>query len=354
MALALYHPQWGYYCSETIALGKRGDFTTAPEISPLFAYCMAEQSRDIMTTLGIKQILEIGAGSGRFASDFLTALAKHNQLPAKYYIYEISASLREQQRAFLTETCPQWLHRVKWLTELPQNLHAIIIANEVLDALPVHCFRINEDEILEKCVTVENDQFNWQLVPAPAALNVETNLLLKHHHLPIGYESEINLGLSAFIKNIAASLTQGVVLFSDYGYGQPEYYHPERQGGTLTCFYQHHYHREPLLFPGLQDITAHVDFTRVADDALTHGCTLLGYTSQAAFLLGCGLLDIAADEEKTLSEVDQINLHQAIKILTWPTEMGERVKVMALGKNISPDIDLTLRGFQLSDRRRDL
>lgn len=354
MNLALYHPQWGYYCADTIALGKQGDFTTAPEISPLFAQCMAEQCKDLMNQLSFKYIIEFGAGSGRFAADMLAALAKHKQLPTKYYIHEISPSLRDKQRDYLNETCPQWVHRVVWVDHLPQNLNAIVIANEVLDALPVHCFQISADGTQEKCVTFQNEQLVWQTKPAAAQLTVEVDLLKKQQALPIGYESEINLQLASFIKNIANALNQGVILFSDYGYGQTEYYHPERQGGTLTCFYQHHYHHNPLIYAGLQDITAHVDFTRVADTALSYGCSLLGYTSQAAFLLGCGLLDFAAQAEKTLSAAEQFNLHQDIKILTWPTEMGERIKIMALGKNISPNIELPLPGFALSDRRRDL
>lgn len=351
MALALYHPEFGYYNVDTLRLGAEGDFTTAPEISPLFARCFATSCMSIFSALHTKHILEVGAGSGRFAYDLLQELARLQQLPEKYMIYEISPGLRKQQQQFLKSTCPAFFDRITWLSELPACFTGIIIANEVLDALPVHCFRIENKEIKERCVTYHDDRFVWQLSePTINELTEEVNLLCERYNLENGYESEINLHMPAMIETIANALSSGMMLFADYGYGQQEYYHSARRQGTLTCFYQHRKHHDPLILPGLQDITAHVDFTRLADYAFHYGCELYGYTTQAAFLLGSGLLDLAAKEEENLSPTEEFKLHQAIKTLTLPTEMGERIKIMSLGKNI----DVSLPGFTLQDRRRDL
>ncbi len=351
MGLSLYHPQFGYYNADTIAFGQRGDFTTAAEISPLYAACFAQQALPIFEYLNERNILEIGAGSGRFAYDLLLTLHQLGGDIAHYYIFEISPILRKKQQDFLRIACPDFFHRITWLTELPQNFIGVIIANEVLDALPVHCFHIEKEDIQEKCVAWEQDQFVFRLSnPTSLELLEKVSQLRELYFLNPGYESEINLGLSSFIQATANALAKGIILFADYGYGQQEYYHPERWRGTLTCFYQHRYHDNPLIFPGLQDITAHVDFTRVAEEAINHQCSLVGYTSQAAFLLACGLMDLAVEKEKGLSQIDAFTLHQDIKLLTMPTEMGERVKVMALSKNV----ELRLFGFGLQDRRRDL
>jgi SAM-dependent MidA family methyltransferase len=235
-----------------------------------------------------------------------------------------------------------------------------MLANEVLDALPVHCFQVQGRHLQERGVgidlkvnlsTLDQNPFLWQLcAPLHPQLAEEGAALIEQYHLVEDYQSEICLQLSSFIQTAAKALTEGVMLLMDYGYGRAEYYHPQRQQGTLTCFHQHHYHHNPLLLPGQQDITAHVDFTRVIEAAVLADCTLIGYTSQAAFLLACGLIDFAEEEIKSLTPVAAFQLQQAIKLLTWPTEMGERVKVMALGKNI----DLPLIGFSKQDRRREL
>jgi SAM-dependent MidA family methyltransferase len=351
MALALYHPQFGYYCQPSLELGKRGDFTTAPEISPLFAQCFAKQVAQIFQQLAQPAILELGAGTGRFAKDLLQALHGLGVLPTHYYIYEISATLRQKQQDLLKKTCPQWFDRIVWLEALPPSFTGVIIANEVLDALPVHCFTQTAAGILERCVAWENNQFVWQLCAPTTPLLFETGQrICQEYALPIGYKSEINLQLAPLLQSLLRLLTQGVILLADYGYGQREYYHPQRMEGTLTCFYQHHHHGNPLTLVGQQDITAHVDFTRVIECAAAEEGELMGYTSQASFLLACGLLDLAALEEAKLSPAAAFNLHQAIKLLTLPTEMGERVKVMAIGKNMHNP----LLGFSLQDRRREL
>lgn len=349
MELALYQPDTGYY-SQISEIGRAGDFTTAPEISPLFARCIARQCAELFKQLP-KQILELGAGTGRLAVDLLLALDKEGLAPNQYYIYEISHALRSKQQTLLRTHCPHLYERIHWLDALPTDFAGIVLANEVLDALPVHCFCIN-DTIKERSITWHNGEFAWQLTEPSETLRTAVSALNNQLSLPNHYESEINLRLNNFITELAQGIKQGVILLIDYGYGEREYYHPERRHGTLTCFYQHQKNNDPLQHIGLQDITAHVDFTRVINIAANTGCTLLGYTSQAAFLLACGLMDIAATEETTLSTADQVHLHHTIKLLTFPTEMGERIKVMAIGKNMFPET--TLLGFTLQDRRRDL
>lgn len=348
MALALYHPPLGYYHAQDFTIGKQGDFTTASEISPLYANCFARQCEQILMQLGESDLLELGAGTGTFALALLGFLAARGVAPAHYYIYEVSESLRQQQQIRLSTIRGT---QIIWLDQLPDAFTGIIIANEVLDALPIHCFQIEEQQILERGVTGKNNIFSWQTgSPFSAGLIEAVTHIRDEHHLTAGYQSEINLQLSDFIKSLSDCLTRGVILLADYGYGQTEYYHPERRNGSLTCFYQHRHHNHPFFFPGLQDITAHVDFTAVAEAASTNGCELSGYTTQAAFLLSCGLMTLAAEEEKQLNPRDAFMFHQAIKTLTLPTEMGERVKIMAITKNY-PD---PLLGFSMQDRKRTL
>lgn len=351
MELVLYHPTLGYYCAPEIALGKAGDFTTAPEISSLFGQCLARQISAVMTTANLHDIYELGAGSGKLAFDILTTLHHSHQLPQHYFIYEISPMLREKQQAFLKTHCPQWFNRIHWINEMPDQYQGIVIANEVLDALPVHLFRTDEEGVSERCVTWKDGAFKWELSKDKSPELMKEALLLRdHYQLYSGYCSEINLSLNSFLKDIVGKLNHGVVLFIDYGYGQAEYYHQQRHEGTLTCFYQHQHNANPFLHPGLQDMTAHVDFTRVIEIASEYGCDLAGYTTQSAFLFACGLMDLAAQLESEATTIEQVALHHAIKILTMPTEMGDRIKVMALSKKL----DISLLGFSLQDRRRDL
>ncbi len=347
MELALYHPEGGYYQAKSFSIGKSGDFTTASELSPLYAHCFANQCQQIANNEPY-DILELGAGTGRFACDLLQKLS---YLPDHYYIHEISEALINQQRDMIATHAPDLLSRVIWLKTLPENLNGIIIANEVLDALPVTRFRISENQIEERGVAFKDDQFIFSNMPSllPDLLTRVSELQQKYN-LPVGYESEINFKLSPFIHALSRALTRGVILLADYGYGEAEYYHPERNRGTLNCFYQHQSHANPLILPGKQDITAHVDFTQVAISALDAGCQLSGYTTQTGFLLNCGLDKLIETAEKGLSNVELFHLHQAIKRLTLPQEMGERVKIMALSKKM----DTPLCGFKTHDRRRDL
>lgn len=348
MELALYHEQFGYY--QTASIGKTGDFTTASVLSPLYAQCFAHQLIQIFPHLNSTNILEIGAGSGHFALYLLSALADYNQLPDRYYIYEKSKGMRIQQQLLLKKHAEKIFSRIIWLEEIPSHYIGSIIANEVLDALPVHCFKI-EDEILERRVSYHQDQFTWQASPI---LNTELantiERLRNDYYLPFGYQSEINLSMPAFINKLTQLIEKGIIFFADYGYGQREYYHPERNQGTLTTFYKHQKNNNPLIHVGQQDISAHVDFTAVIENASTCGCDLLGFTTQSAFLFTNNLMQFASKLESTLSIDEIIRLHQVIKILTMPTEMGDCVKIMALGKNI----ELPLYKNWTLDRRRDL
>lgn len=347
MADSLYHPTLGYYTSPDFHIGKRGDFTTAAELTPLYAQCMANTCTTIFRELTEPAILEIGAGSGQFAVDILQALHALNALPTRYFIHEISPSLRDQQAEKLKQHCPQWLDRVEWCDTLPTHFEGVMIANEVLDALPVHCFEINGQDIYERQVTYADQAFAWTLTPPTSALKQTLNELT---NLPAHTQGEINLQYAGFVKTLAGCLTRGLILFADYGYGRPLLYHPARLRGTLTCFYQHHHHDNPLILTGLQDITAHVDFTRVAEAGVAAGCELAGFTTQAAFLLESGLTSHVLTAEQSLNEKEKFKLHQAVKILTLPTEMGEVIKIMGLSKGVSH----RLAGMGMADRRGEL
>lgn len=349
MEYALYAPGLGYYSAGSHKLGKGGDFITAPEISPLFAECVAKQCEQILGELKAGDILELGAGSGIFAKDLLLALEKAQCLPEHYFILEVSAELRERQMDFLKASIPHLFSRVAWLNTLPSALTGIIFANEVMDAIPVNCFEMTSSGLQERCVSWENDQFEWQLAPATSPeLAEQLDTLQQEFTFDIGYQSEVNNTLPGWIFSLGDCLQKGAILLFDYGYGRAEYYHPDRRCGTLMCFYQHHQHDNPFTLPGLQDITAHVDFTSVIESAATAGLTLAGYTTQASFLLACGLLELS--NQTSLTEIEYYQQNQAIKKLTLPSQMGELIKVMGLTKGV----DSSLIGFALHDRSRDL
>lgn len=351
MALLLYHPGLGYYSAAETTIGKSGDFITAPTLTPLFAQCFGKQCQQILSTLSLKNIYEWGAGTGQFAADLLSELKRLDTLPEHYYIYEISDPLRLKQQALLKEKHPDFFKHIIWLYELPHELSGIVIANEVLDALPVNRFRITDEHIEELGVGVKDDQYIWQAIKPSSDLLLKEAIKIKQQFsLGPGFQSEINLHLDSFIAEILKNMREGIIFFVDYGYGSAEYYHPQRSQGTLATFYKHHRIDNPFLYPGLQDVTAHVDFTRVIEEAVKYEGELLGFTTQAAFLLSLGLLDLAALHEQALTEAEKFNLHHAIKLLTLPTEMGERIKVMAISKRLT----LSLTGFHLKDRRRDL
>lgn len=336
MELALYAPGLGYYSNGLRKFGEAGDFVTAPEISPLFGGCIAGQCLEVMDQIGECDILEFGAGSGRLAADILTGLDRLGHLPRRYCILELSAALRQRQQALLEQELPHLAGRVQWLDGLPERFSGVLIANEVIDAMPVQRFRLSEQSVQEQFLRWDGDrlQFLWD-EPQTQGLAQAVERLRAHHGLPPGYESEINLRARAWIGELASCLRQGLVLLIDYGYSGREFYHPQRDRGTLICHYRHRVHDDPFILPGLQDITANVDFTALAEAGETAGFERIAFTSQAWFLLGGGLERLLAQlpgfEQDPRRHLSQL---QAVKRLTLPNEMGERFKVLGMAKGL--------------------
>ena len=342
MELALYAPGLGYYSAGARKFGAAGDFVTAPELSPLFGRCLAVQCAEVLAALGGGDILELGAGSGRMAADVLNELARLGVPPRNYLILEISADLRERQREEIAAHASAWQDKMCWLERLPEKFSGVILGNEVLDALPVRRFRRVAEGFEEFCVADEGGKFVWRLRPAGAELQAVLMALETSLPKPFAdsYCSEICLRLPAFINSLADILTHGALLLVDYGYPRAAYYHPDRHMGTLMCHYRQRAHDEPLLYPGLQDITAHVDFTTVAEAGTAAGLTLAGYTTQAHFLLALGLAEYSMDWQSA----------RQAKLLTLPEEMGERFKAIGFTKTL----EIPLRGFGLRDLSHSL
>ncbi len=350
MELALYAPGLGYYSAGRRKFGAGGDFITAPEMGPAFARCIARQCRQVLWELGKGDLLEVGAGSGALAAGVLSALAETGPLPEYYFILELSAELRTRQAEYLAQTVPHLAQRVRWLDHLPPHgFYGVVIANELLDAIPTQRFRWNSGGPQLLHVASEHDHFCWRDVPAPDALAAVLSARMRPSARVSGYSSEVNLRAEAWIQSIAETIEAGLVLVIDYGFPRAEFYHPDRSSGTLMCHYRHHAHGDPLVLVGLQDITAHVEFTAIAEAGRGSGLSVLGYTSQAAFLLATGLTEqagnLAQDDVKA-----HLQLAQEIKKLTLPHEMGELFKVMALGRGLQGP----LSGFTLQDRRARL
>jgi SAM-dependent MidA family methyltransferase len=353
MQLALYHPELGYYTSTLNKLGAEGDFITSPEVSELFGRCLANYCEQVLSAMTHSLLIEFGAGTGKLAADILLELERRDSLPTAYWIIELSADLQQRQRDYLQANVPHLLPRVQWHSSLPdEQVDAIVIANEVLDAMPVERFQV-DDAIHGMGVTWSEQQqrFESALMEPGEALKTTIESVYQQYgqNWPTGYTSEISLIQPAWIASIAASLKNGVVLLIDYGYGRPEYYLPQRNQGTLMCHYQHRAHGNPFTHIGQQDITAYVDFTHIAMAAVDQGMQLAGYTTQCGFLLENGLETMMPDAEQA-SVTDMLKFSQQVKTLTMPTEMGERFKVMALSKNLS----LNFPGFTLQDQRRRL
>jgi SAM-dependent MidA family methyltransferase len=327
MELALHSPGLGYYSAGSVKLGDAGDFVTAPGMGSLFGRTLARQAAQIVES-GIPDIVELGAGDGRLACDVLAELEVLGCLPQRYLILETSADLRERQRELIARKVPRFADRVAWLDSLPAQLTAFVFANEVLDAMPVHVVEVTAGSINERGVMLAGDAFQWRARPAHGAVLAAAQNL----NLPAGYVTEINLAARAFIATLAASLARGVALFIDYGFPAREYYHPQRSSGTLMCHYRQHAHDDPLSLIGLQDITAHVDFSALAAAAESSGLNVIGYANQAQFLINCGITDVLAATPADKPAAYLTQAAQAQKLLS-PAEMGELFKVIAFGKN---------------------
>jgi len=350
MELALYAPGLGYYMAGARKLGREGDFVTAPELTTLFGETLARQVAQAMDAAGMAaegEVLEIGAGSGALAASLLAELERMERLPRSYLILELSADLRERSRDTIASRVPHLMERVAWLSRLPPAFSGVMVGNEVLDAMPVHVVRATAQGIEEGGVETApgGSAMRWAWRPAAGELLEAARELA----LEPGYTSEIGLIARAFVASLAGVLERGAAIFIDYGFPGPEYYHPQRRQGTLMCHYRHHAHGDPFFLPGLQDITSHVDFSAVARAGTDAGLDLLGYTTQAQFLINCGITEVlgrvdAEDAERYLPLANQANR------LLSPAEMGELFKVIAFGKGIVAP----LAGFADGDRRHTL
>lgn len=347
MELALYTPELGYYMNDLRKFGSEGDFITAPEISALFSRCLARQCAQILRACAQPSILEVGAGSGIMAADMLLELEQLNALPERYAILELSASLRARQHATLHARAAHLAARVVWLERLPATpFEGVIVANELLDAMPVHRVRLHPSGATEQYVTWDHHQFTWADGPlSDAALHVRIAALPTD--LPPNYTTEINLAADAWLRSFAPLLQRGALLLLDYGFPAREFYHPQRVDGTLVCHYRHRVHNDPLTRVGLQDITSHVDFSALAHTAHDSGLHVAGFSNQTHFLLATGI-DRLVDENA--SDVERWRIAQQIQKLTSPAEMGELFKVMALTR----DLDIALDGFAFRDQRARL
>ena len=352
MEMALYEPGLGYYSSGTGKFGGAGDFVTAPDISPLFAQCLARHCQQTLSRLQEPVILEFGPGSGEMACELLTMLEQARCLPESYWMLEVSADLRERQQQLIQRKIPHLLSRVMWLERLPvRGFSGIILANEVLDAMPINRYLFTNGNPGKLCVGLDGGNFIWTVMP-PAREKLSGLMSLVQDSMPAWpatYVTEINHNLAPWLASVTERLKHGIVLMIDYGYPRREYFHPQRCDGTLLCHYRHHVHHDPFFYPGLQDITASVDFTAVAEAALAVGLEVKGYTTQAHFLLGCGLAAIL-DEKQLAGASERAELGRQARILTMPGEMGERFKVLALTKNFTEP----LPGFSLADQRARL
>lgn len=358
MRLALYAPGLGYYSAGATKLGAAGDFVTAPEVSSLFSRCVARQAADVLAVTG-GDILELGAGSGRMAADVLTELAALDRLPGAYRILEVSADLAERQRARIAQLPAELARRVSWLDAWPERpMRGVVLANEVLDAMPVDRFvlRGRPDGIAVHALGVglSDDGFEWREVSAsPELLNAVADVVeALPAPLPDGYVSELCLAFQPWISGLAAQLEAGIALLIDYGLPRSQLYHPERARGTLRCHFRHRAHDDPFVNVGLQDITAWVDFTRVAEAADSSGLEVLGFNTQAAFLIGAGMESLLATEMELAGEDARrrATLAGEARRLMLPGEMGEVFKVIALGRGIVAP----LAGFATQDLRASL
>ncbi len=350
MQQVLYAPGLGYYSAGAEKIGESGDFITAPEISPFFSDCLAQQIEQVLRLTG-GSVLEFGAGRGTMAADILTRLEEIECLPEKYYILEISAELQQRQQLLLAEQIPHLFERLVWLNKLPSNFTGVIVANEVVDAMPVKVFYKQGKNFLEKMISHSNDGWQWNGLKQSTELQQYCEQLeaTLGYELQQGYESEVNLMQKSWLHALSKSLDRGLILLIDYGFPQLEYYHPQRPG-TLMCHYRHYSHTDPLVLIGLQDVTAHVDFTALAEQALESELQVKGYTDQGTFLTNCGILQ-RMEQLSGIDDAKIVRYSQQVKLLILPTEMGELFKLIAFGRGLD---EMDLIGFSTGDRRSRL
>ena len=353
MELALYAPGLGYYSGGSRKFGVAGDFLTAPELTPLYGRALARQVAQVLATSS-PLVMEIGAGSGRLAADLLPALDALGCAPERYRILELSGELRARQEAMLSEHAPHFADRVEWLDELPEHFSGCLVGNEVLDAMPTHAVRWDPgDSVMERGVGLAEGRLVVAERPAAGAL------LAAAGALPVvaPYRGEIGLAVRSWVAELARRVDRGALLLIDYGLARHELYHAQRDGGTLRCHYRHRVHEDPFWFPGLSDITSHVDFTAVAEAGFDAGLDVLGYATQANFLVNCGIAELLLEERDRRDGLPAVGAGDtaatanllargAVNVLISPNEMGELFKVIALGRGMPGP----LLGFRRGDR----
>jgi SAM-dependent MidA family methyltransferase len=341
MERCLYAPGLGYYSAGKTKFGEAGDFVTAPELGELFARCVVHVVQPVLAMLGSEaDFLELGGGSGAFAESALLALAENGILPRRYLILEPSADLRERQHERLTAALPaEAMARVAWIDRPPeQNWRGILFANEVIDALPATRFAMRHGEVYEEYVALDGEARLMRVdrpadaLVAGAVRHVERDL---GRPFEDGYRSEILPQLPYWMQAIAGSLEAGVMLFIDYGYVRREFYLPERQDGTLMAHYRHRAHGDPFYLPGLNDLTASVDFTALAEAGNNAGFAVAAYLPQAHFLIAAGLQAVFEQAyERAADDAARYSLAQQVKKLTLPDQMGERFQAMLLARGL--------------------
>jgi SAM-dependent MidA family methyltransferase len=351
MDLALYAPGLGYYSAGSAKLGPAGDFVTAPELGELFSECVARQCAEILAEIGGGEIIEFGGGTGRMAAAVLSVLGRLGALPERYALLEVSGDLRARQQERIGTLARPLADRVTWLERWPEtSVRGVVLANEVLDALPCQRFGLRENGIQTLGVGIGSEGALTEVErPAGGRVLAACNSLLGSlpRALPAGYRSEICLRIEPWIVSVGEVLERGAMLIFDYGLPRAQYYHPDRSDGTLRCHFRHRAHDDPLVRVGMQDITAWVDFTRVAEAADAAGLDVLGFATQSAFLLGTGIAELIA-RARDLKE--RTRAASEARRLLLPGEMGEVFKVMALGRGCTGP----LRGFAHRDLRASL
>ena len=348
---ALYAPGLGYYSAGTTKFGEAGDFVTAPEVSPVFGRVLARQCAEVMAEIDSPSILEFGAGSGRLAADMLRKLADLDVLPESYLILEVSADLRERQESLFQSEIPELADRVTWLRQLPTEHCGVIIANEVLDALPVERFIRRREGVAQLCVATDGNAFVPGERDAPDNLVAAVTAIEEAlgQPLPPGFASEVCLAAPPWVADLAHTLREGMAFLFDYGVSRREYYAAERTGGWLRCHFRHHAHQDPLIWPGIQDLTSWVDFSTIAEAGVASGLHIAGFVTQAQFLIGGGLDKELADFPELPIDT-QLKLSGQVKLLTLPGEMGENFKCLGLSRGaVTPP-----SSFSFTDRTASL
>ena len=333
----MYKPGLGYYSAGAEKIGHSGDFTTAPEISKLFGMALANQITPILDHYQSPSIIEIGAGTGKLAFDIMTQLNDYQVNFDRYYILELSADLKQRQQSMLSHLPTKTLNKIVWLDSIPvDSIDGVIIANEVIDALPFTRFKSQNGQVYELGISVEDNQLIEQPRLADEILSNTVDSIAKEIGMTFqdGYTSEIRINFGSWFRTIESMLSSGSIFFVDYGYARQEYYDEERTNGSMICHYRNVAHEDPLSNLGIQDISASVDFSQLADVALQRNIEVGFFTSQADFLINAEILGVI---ESVIDEGLKMRLTQEVKQLLLPNQMGEVFKCMLLNKNINPD-----------------